>query len=384
MTNAVYMDANATMPPCAAALAAMEAALRTPGNPSSVHRFGRAARAHIDRAREQVARLIGAEAQDVIFVSSGTEANNLALASHRGRPLILSGIEHPSVSKVADPAAGTGGFLVHAVLRTLRSGQVDLDYLAEALRTASGPALVSIMLANNETGVIQPVRAAADLVHAAGGLLHCDATQAPGRLPIAMSALGADLLTLSAHKMGGVLGAGALVARSHVAVRPLLIGGGQEKFRRAGTENVPAIAAFGAAAEESRSCAHASRLAALRDRLETKLTGFDAGIEILGRDAERLPNTSCFAIPGKASETLVMALDLAGYAVSAGSACSSGKVRPSPVVSAMGYSADVARAAIRVSLGWWNNEAEIDGLVAQLVKIANLKSRSLSDMQPAA
>lgn len=383
MTNAVYMDANATTPPGAAALAAMEAAVRTHGNPSSVHRFGRAARALVDRARAQVAQLVGAEAQDVVFVSSGTEANNLALASHRGRPLILSGIEHPSISVMADPTTG-GGFLVHAVLRTLRNGQVDLDHLAEALRAASAPALVSIMLANNETGVVQPVRAAADLVHAAGGLLHCDATQAPGRLRIDINALGADLLTLSAHKMGGVLGAGALAVRSHVTVKPLLIGGGQEKFRRAGTENVPAIAAFGAAAEESRSCAHVSRLAALRDRLEAKLAELDVGIEVLGRDAERLPNTSCFAVPGKASETLVMALDLAGYAVSAGSACSSGKVRPSPVVSAMGYGPDVARAAIRVSLGWWNNEAEIDGLVAQLVKVANLRSGSLSDMQPAA
>ena len=385
MTNAVYMDANATMPPCAAALAAMEAALRTPGNPSSVHRFGRAARAHIDRAREQVARLIGAEAQDVIFVSSGTEANNLALASHRGRPLILSGIEHPSVSKMADPAAGTGGFLVHAVLRTLRSGQVDLDYLAEALRTASGPALVSIMLANNETGVIQPVRAAADLVHAAGGLLHCDATQAPGRLPIAMSALGADLLTLSAHKMGGVLGAGALVARSHVAVRPLLIGGGQEKFRRAGTENVPAIAAFGAAAAAAKACAGMQRVAALRDRLEARLRGIGA-FTVLGADAPRLPNTTCVAVAGKSSETMVMALDLSGYAISAGAACSSGKVRPSHVAGAMGYEDAVAKSAIRVSLGPWNSEAEIDGLAARMIELANGTSvgGKVSNLQPAA
>jgi cysteine desulfurase len=375
MSNAIYMDANATTPPCAPAQAAVEAALRTIGNPSSVHGFGRAARALVDRARAQVARLVGAKAEDVIFVAGGTEANNLALASRGERPLIVSGIEHDSVLKPAEMAGAR-------VLRVQRNGQVDLDDLAAALRAAGRPAFVSIMLANNETGVIQPVRAAADLVHAAGGVLHCDASQAPGRIALDVSDLGADLLTLSAHKMGGMLGTGALVLKGDLAIRPLLVGGGQEKFRRAGTENVPAIAAFGAAADEARTSVHAARLAALRDRLEKNLV--ELGVSVLGGEAPRLPNTSCVAIAGKSSETLVMALDLAGYAISAGSACSSGKVRPSPVALAMGYGEEIARSAIRISLGWWNNEAEIDGLVARLAHLAGRKIHTLPDMQPAA
>jgi len=375
MSSAVYMDANATTPPCASAQAAVEAALRTIGNPSSVHGFGRAARALVDRARAQVARLVGAKAEHVIFVAGGTEANNLALASRGERPLIVSGIEHDSVLKPAEIAGAR-------ILHTQRNGQVDLEDLAAALCEAGRPAFVSIMLANNETGVVQPLRAAADLVHASGGVLHCDASQAPGRVALDVSDLGADLMSLSAHKMGGVLGAGALVLKGDLAIRPLLIGGGQEKFRRAGTENVPAIAAFGAAAEEARTSAHATRLASLRDRLEAKLAEF--GVAILGSGAPRLPNTSCVAVAGKSSETLVMALDLAGYAISAGSACSSGKVRASHVALAMGYGEEMARSAIRISLGWWNSEAEIDGIVARLADLAGRKIHTLPDMQPAA
>jgi cysteine desulfurase len=377
MSNAIYMDANATTPPCAPAQAALEAALRTTGNPSSVHGFGRAARALVDRARVQVARLAGAKAENVIFVAGGTEANNLALASRGERPLIVSGIEHDSVLK---PAQMEGARILH----TQRNGQVDLEDLAAALREAGRPAFVSIMLANNETGVIQPVRAAADLVHAAGGLLHCDASQAPGRIALDVSELGADLLSLSAHKMGGILGAGALVLKGDLAIRPILVGGGQEKFRRAGTENVLAIAAFGAAAEEARMGEHVARIARLRGRLEAKLAELGDGVAVLGADAPRLPNTSCVAVAGKSSETLVMALDLAGYAISAGSACSSGKVRPSHVVLAMGYGEEIARFAIRISLGWWNSEAEIDGLVTRLADLVGRKIHTLPDMQPAA
>jgi cysteine desulfurase len=377
MSQPIYMDANATTPPCASALVALEAALRTLGNPSSVHGFGRSARGLVDRARIQVARLVGAAAEGVIFVAGGTEANNLALASRGERPLIVSGIEHDSVLKLAEAAAAR-------ILAVRRTGQVDLDDLAAALRGAGRPAFVSIMLANNETGVIQPVRAAADLVHAAGGLLHCDASQAPGRIAVDMSDLGADLLSLSAHKMGGVLGAGALVARGGLAIRPMLVGGGQERFRRAGTENVPAIAALGAAAEDARAGGYALQLAGLRDRLESGLRGIGEGVEIMGASVPRLPNTTSVAIAGKSSETLVMALDLAGYAISAGSACSSGKVRPSHVALAMGYGEEVARSAIRISLGLWNSAVEIDGLVARLAQLAGRKVHTLPDMQPAA
>ena len=374
MTVAVYMDANATMPISAAARSALEHALQALGNPSSVHRFGRTARALVDQAREQVAKLVGARAQDVVFTSGGTEANNLALASRGDRALIVSGLEHDSVLKPALAAKAR-------VLRTLPDGRVDIGDLELALAQVGKPAFVSLMLANNETGVIQPVREAADLVRRAVGILHCDASQAPGRIRVDMAALGADLLTLSAHKMGGVLGAGALVLKGDVSLSPQLLGGGQEKFRRAGTENVPAIAAFGAAAAEAAALPESS--SALRDRLEAQLAEF-GDATVLGKDAERLPNTSCFALAGKSSETLVMALDLAGYAISAGSACSSGKVKPSHVALAMGHREEVARGALRVSLGAWNKAAEIDGFVAQLSKAAGLQRRNLPDMQPAA
>jgi cysteine desulfurase len=218
------------------------------------------------------------------------------------------------------------------------------------------------------------------MVHRAGGILHCDASQAPGRISIDMRALGADLLTLSAHKMGGALGAGALVLKGDLPLHAQLVGGGQEKFRRAGTENVPAIAAFGAAAAQAAPLPDSS--SALRDRLEAQLAEFGERVTILGKDAERLPNTSCFALTGKSSETLVMALDLAGYAISAGSACSSGKVKPSHVALAMGHPENVARGALRVSLGAWNKAVEIDGFVAQLSKAAGLQRRKLPDMQP--
>lgn len=372
MTRAVYMDANATMPVSAPARAVLADALEVLGNPSSVHRFGRAARALVDRAREQVAQLVQSRPQDVVFVSGGTEANNLALASRGDRAVIVSGIEHESVLK---PAASAGARL----LQTLPDGRVDLVDLEAALRAAGKPAFVSLMLANNETGVIQPVGAAAEMVHAAGGLLHCDASQAPGRIAVDLGALGADMLTISAHKMGGALGAGALVLSGDLALSPQMLGGGQEKFRRAGTENVAAIAAFGAAAEFASALPQAST--ALRGRLETALAAFGGAVTILGKDAARLPNTTCFAVGGKASETLVMALDLAGYAISAGSACSSGKVRPSHVATAMGLGADVARGAVRVSLGAWNTAEEIDGFVAQLAKVAGLQ-RHLPGLQP--
>lgn len=380
MTSAVYMDANATMPISAAARSALEHALQALGNPSSVHRFGRAARALVDQAREQVAKLVGARAQDVVFTSSGTEANNLAIASRGDRALIVSGLEHDSVLKPALAAKAR-------VLRTLPDGRVDIGDLELALAQVGKPAFVSLMLANNETGVVQPVREAADLVRRAIGLLHCDASQAPGRIRVDMAGLGADLLTLSAHKMGGVLGAGALVLKGDMPLNPQMVGGGQEKFHRAGTENVPAIAAFGAAAVEAVSLPNAS--SALRDRLEAQLAEFGDGATVLGKGVERLPNTSCFALAGKSSETLVMALDLAGYAISAGSACSSGKVKPSHVALAMGQREEIARGALRVSLGAWNKAAEIDGFVAQLSKAAGLQRRNLPDlhstgMQPAA
>jgi cysteine desulfurase len=360
-----YFDWNATAPLRDAARQAWQRALEVPGNPSSIHAEGRAARRLVEEAREAVARLAGAARADVIFTASGTEANALALtpsvetASER-RPrdrLFISAVEHSSVR--------TGGrFAPQAVeeLRVDAAGRLDLAALAHALTRAARP-LVSVMLANNETGVIQPVAEAAALVHAAGGLLHVDAVQAAGRIPCEIGALGADLLTLSAHKIGGPKGVGALIRASdeiHFA-DPLIRGGGQERGLRAGTENVAGIAAFGAAADVAlaQGRAEAAYMLTLRNRLEAELKAITPEAVIFGAAAPRLPNTTLFALPGMKAETAVIAFDLEGIAVSSGAACSSGKVQPSHVLAAMGVSPALTQAAVRVSLGWTTTEADV-------------------------
>jgi cysteine desulfurase len=371
MTRGIYMDWNATAPLRPAALAAMSAALAEAGNASSVHAFGRRARAWIDQAREEVAALVGARASLVTFTSGGTEANNLALLSRGARPLVTTAIEHESVLKPARLAGAE-------VARVTRGGEVDVAHLSYLIDRASDragkPALVSVMLANNETGVIQPVAEIARLAHTKGALVHCDATQAAGRVPVDINQLGVDYLTLSAHKLGGPQGVGALILGDDLPVEPLIVGGGQERNRRAGTENVAAIAGFGAAAKEACALYDMGRIAALRDRLEDRLAAFGQPVTVFGRSGPRLPNTSCFASGTKTSETLVMALDLAGIAISAGSACSSGKVRPSHVISAMGFDAATAGSAIRVSLGWQNDIADIDSFVAAWGRVQRVGS----------
>lgn len=362
MTRGVYMDWNATAPLRASALAAMSVVLQEVGNPSSVHAFGRHARAWIDHAREAVARLTGGRAPLVTFTSGGTEANNLALHARQDRPLIVSAIEHESVLR---PARLAGAELV----RVGRNGEVDVAHLAYLIDKADRPAFVSVMLANNETGVIQPVTEIARIAKSKGALVHCDAIQAAGRVPVDIGELGVDYLTLSAHKIGGPQGAGALVLGGDLPLDPIVQGGGQERNRRGGTENVAAIAGFGAAAEEATKLADTDRVTALRDHLEEKLTDFGLPVTIFGRGAKRLPNTSCFASGTKTAETLVMALDLAGVAVSAGSACSSGKVRPSHVISAMGFDAATSGSAIRVSLGWQNSAEDINQFVAAWARV---------------
>lgn len=353
----IYMDWNATAPLRPTALAAMSAALQEVGNASSVHAFGRRSRAWVDHAREAVADLVGARAPLVTFVSGGTEANNLALNSRGSRPLVVSAIEHESVLKPARLAGAQ-------IARVGRSGEIDVAHLAYLLDKVGKPAFVSVMLANNETGVVQPVSEIARIARAKGALVHCDASQAAGRIPVSMEALGVDYLTLSAHKLGGPQGAGALVLADDLPVEPLVQGGGQERNRRGGTENVAAIAGFGAAARDISALAEVERVAALRNLLEEKLVQFGLPLTVFGRSAPRLPNTSCFASGTKTAETLVMALDLAGIAISAGSACSSGKVRPSHVISAMGFDAATAGSAVRVSLGWQNEPADIDSFIA--------------------
>jgi cysteine desulfurase len=352
----VYLDYNASAPMPACVVDAMTAAMALMGNPSSVHGYGRAARAVMEAAREDVAVLVGARARDVVFTSGATEANLLALSGSGRRRILVSAMEHVSVLDAAPDAER---------IPVRPDGVVDLDALSGMLAADDTPALVSVMLANNETGVIQPIAAVAALAAKAGALLHCDAVQGPGRIPVDIVALGVDFLTLSAHKFGGPKGVGALILRDGVRLAAVTRGGGQERGLRGGTENVPGIAGFGAAARYATSLlAKADAVAGLRDRLEAKICALMPAVVIFGADAPRLPNTSCFALPGLAAETQVMALDLAGFAVSAGAACSSGKVQASHVLRAMGADDRLAGCAIRVSLGPDTTEAEVDAFAA--------------------
>jgi cysteine desulfurase len=372
MTERTYLDWNATSPLRPEAQQAVLSLLAATGNPSSVHAEGRAARHLVAQAREQVAALVGAEARNVVFTSGGTEANATALmpglAGANGKEclrLLVSAIEHPSVT--------TGGRFEPDAIETIPvsgEGQVDLGELdrriAAHAREGSG-ALVSIMLANNETGVIQPVAEAARIIHSAGGLLHVDAVQAAGRIQIDINELGADLLTISGHKIGAPAGVGALVRRSealHLA-HPLIRGGGQERGVRAGTENVLGIVGFGAAAEAAADNleGECARLVALRDRLEAGLRAIAPRTVIFGSRAERVPNTVLFSVPGIKAEVALIALDLEGLALSSGAACSSGKVTASHVLAAMAVDPQIARGAVRASFGFSTTEGDIDRLL---------------------
>jgi cysteine desulfurase len=372
-----YLDHNATTPVRPEAAAAVAHALALPGNPSSVHGEGRAARAALERARDQVAGLVGAVASNVVFTSGGTEANVTVLspalmACDGGRDcvrtpatlLLYSATEHACVREGHRfPVGATEAIPVDA------DGIVDLAWLDARLAHfgADHPgarALVSIHLANNETGVIQPVAEAAQIVHRHGGLLHSDAVQAAGKIAVDIAALGADVLTLSAHKIGGPKGIGAIVLRTGALelADKLMRGGGQERGWRAGTENLSGIIGFGAAAESASQAlaSESGRLAALRDRLEAGLLALAPDTAIFGRAAPRLPNTCAFATPGLRAETALIKLDLAGVALSSGSACSSGKVRRSHVLDAMGVDPAMSAGALRASLGWTTCEADID------------------------
>jgi cysteine desulfurase len=362
MFDRVYLDWNATTPLRHEVREAMAAALDLCGNPSSVHAEGRQARRLVEDVRAVVAGAVGALPRNVVFTSGGTEANALALRSglKRGGPpverLVVSAIEHASV------LAG-GSFPAQAIeiVSVTPSGLLDLARLGAALE-GKPPALVSVMLANNETGAVQPVAAAADIVHAAGGLLHVDSIQAFGKILCDINMLKADLVTLSAHKIGGPKGVGALVlADGLIGLEPLLRGGGQELGRRAGTENVVGIAGFGAATKAALGAleSDAIRVKGLQKRLESGLRR-TPGALVFSDDAPRLPNTTLFTVPGLRAETAVIGFDLAGIAVSSGSACSSGKVQPSHVLEAMGFGRQIAQGAVRLSLGWSTSDADID------------------------
>lgn len=374
MPSRVYLDWNATTPLRLEARAAMVAAYDLVGNPSSVHAEGREARRLVEDARSALAVAVGALSRNVVFTSAGTETNALALSPGlRGssggpvRRLLVSAIEHASV------LAG-GRFPADSIgrIRATRSGIVDLNHLREQLAD-SPPALVSIMAANNETGALQPVAEAAQIVHEAGGLLHVDAIQALGKIAFNINAVGADLATFSAHKIGGPKGVGALVVAEGIAgLEPVLRGGGQELNRRAGTENVAGIAGFGAALKMALQALpeNAERITTLRDRLENGVRTI-AGATVFSEEVKRLPNTVLFTAPGLKAETAVIGFDLEGIAVSSGAACSSGKVQPSHVLSAMGFGPSVAQGAVRLSLGWSTEADDINRALEAWRKLGN-------------
>jgi len=354
MSERIYLDYNATSVVRPEAEAAVLAALRLGGNASSVHAAGRAARAMIEEAREAVAGLAGARPQDVVFTSGGSEANALAIESAvraGSRRLVIGATEHASV---LDTAAASEAQVMPWPVDS--NGVADLGWLSDRLRNwkaEDGRPFVAVMAANNETGVIQPLAEISALVHDAGGWLHVDAVQATGKIPI--DAVPADTMAISAHKIGGPQGSGALIVGCDVALTRRAFGGGQERGRRGGTENLSGIAGFGAAAR-ALAARPAPDHAAWRDAAAGRLKA-EAGVTVLGEGAPRLPNTLCFAAPGFSSELQVMALDLAGVMVSAGAACSSGKVKSSHVVDAMGQGA-LGACSLRVSGGWATIEVD--------------------------
>ncbi len=366
----VYFDHNATTPLDGRVLEAMLPFLREQcGNASSRHEFGTVARKAVDDARGQVAALVGVQPAQVVFTSGGTEANNLFIKGAAGylKPaqIAVSAIEHPCVAKPAQELARQGWTLRR--LAVTRQGTVDLADLDAALAAATG--IVSVMLANNETGVIQDVAAAGERARRAKALMHTDAVQALGKMPVDFNALNVHAMTLSAHKIYGPKGAGALIVDKRLELRPLLSGGGHERGMRSGTENVAAIAGFGAACElaAGRMADLNRRLSGLRERLERGLAGM--GAVIFGAGAARVPNTSYFALQGVDGEALVIELDKAGYAVAAGAACSSASSEPSATLLAMGVAPEFARGAVRFSLGAANTAEQVDEFLTALAAI---------------
>lgn len=373
----IYLDYNATAPVRTAAKAAVIAALDHVGNASSIHQEGRKARGLIETARDQIAKLINAQSKEITFTSGGTESNNLVLASNLGAlgkkqalaATLLSATEHPSLIKAQQLSPRPV-----ELINVDGNGIVDLKHLEQLLKNwqqkSDLPVLVSVMLVNNETGVIQPMQKIAALVHQYGGFIHADAIQALGKVAIDFENMNVDLLSLSSHKIGGPLGAGVLVIRLGVLVDSYIKGGGQELGLRAGTENIPAISGFGAAAQQCNDEMNSnSKYNEMRENLEVKIKQISPDAIIFAQDAPRVPTTSCFAIKGLTAERALMSLDLAGIAISSGSACSSGKVSQSHVLKAMGINDDVALCALRLSFGWNTKPQELDEFIEEYTKI---------------
>lgn len=369
----IYLDHNATTPLDARVLEAMLPWLQgVQGNPSSVHRFGRAAHAALETARRQVAALVNVEPSQVVFTSGGTEADNLALKGvchgQPGSQLLVSSIEHAAVQGPADALAASGWRVMRIPVES--SGHVDVNALDRLCGNSTR--LLSVMLANNETGVIEDVQALAECAHVHGALMHTDAVQAAGKMPVDFVALGVDLMTLSAHKLNGPRGIGALCVSKTLMLSPLVDGGGQEQGRRGGTENLAGIVGFGKAAELAREGLQQRIpvLRALRDRFEDGLRRLP-GVQVFAQDAERLPNTVQIGVQGFDGEAVVMELDKRDIAVSSGSACHSGSGRPSHVLKAMGLDDATARSAVRVSFGTENTPADVDALLNALTAITH-------------
>ena len=362
---AYYFDHNATTPVSPEVFQAM-APLMTQvfGNASSIHQFGQEAHGELDRARRSVAAMLGAKAEEIVFTSGGTEADNMAIFGSAGH-VITTTVEHPAVLQAAAQLPSATFVPVD------RRGVVDPEAVRAAIRPDTK--MISVMHVNNELGVIQPVREIARIARDAGVLFHSDGVQAAGKLPVDVKELGVDLYSISAHKIYGPKGMGALYARKGVDVRPLLYGGPHERKMRAGTENVAGAAGFGRAAEWviEESAAEASRQAALRDRLEQGILTRVAGAHVNGVDAPRVGNTSNIRFDGIDSEPLLIALDLKGFAVSSGSACSSGATEPSHVLAAIGLTREQARSSVRFSLGRSNTEEQIDALIDAVVQVVS-------------
>ncbi|UPA26251.1 cysteine desulfurase family protein [Shinella oryzae] len=377
-TERTYLDWNATAPLLPAARDAFVAALDLVGNPSSVHGEGRALRMLVEAARRDVAALVNAAPAHVIFTSGATEAANLVLTPNYRMGRTPLAIGHLYASEIEHPAIREGGRFAREAVTSIpvtRAGVVDLDALETLLQNhdkTSGLPMVAVMLANNETGIVQPIKAVAEIVRRHGGLLVVDAVQAVGRMPVDIEALDADFLILSSHKLGGPKGAGALVSRGEVLMpAPLIRGGGQEKGHRSGTENPAALAGFAAAARSAADepAARNGRIAGLRDALEKGMRAATNDVIIHGAEVERVANTSFFSLPGLKSETGQIAFDLEGIALSAGSACSSGKVGQSHVLTAMGF--DAALGGLRVSLGPGSTMTDVERFLAAFSRVVS-------------
>ncbi len=365
LTKRSYLDFNATAPSRPEVIDAVVTSMRRWGNASSVHKDGRVARSCVEKAREQVAALVGGSTKNVIFTGSGTEANNHALRSVDAERLIVSAIEHESIINIRKDIV---------ICPVRENGILDLGALEQLLSDSKKQTTVSIMFANNETGIIQPVKEVARLTQKFGAFFHCDAVQAVGKIPVNFESLGADSLAISAHKIGGPQGVGALVCRNLKNISSFIHGGGQESGLRGGTENVPGIVGYGVAADAALSGLPSfSNLAKLRNAMECRVLKIKPDAMVFGRDLNRLPNTSKFATKGLKSEVQVVGLDLDGISISAGSACSSGRIETPYVLAAMGVPEELGRCAIRVSLGWTTTGDDIDRFIASWKSLCDRK-----------